>query len=66
MKKLKTPQEVRIDFRHRGQAIAEWARLNKFSPQIVNSVLAGNRPCHRGMSHKIAVLLCLKDGEIVQ
>jgi hypothetical protein len=29
-------------------------------------VLAGNRPCHRGMSHKIAVLLCLKDGEIVQ
>lgn len=65
MKKLKTPQEVREDFRRRGQSFADWARRHNVSGDLVSAVLTRSRPCLRGESHKIAVLLGIKDGEIV-
>lgn len=51
-------------FRRTGKSVTSWARENGFCPALVNEILKGERPCHRGKSHKIAVLLGLKDGVI--
>lgn len=61
---LLAPEQVRADFRRRGVSFAEWARQQGFSRQLVSAVVSGSRKCHRGASHRIAVLLGLKDGEI--
>lgn len=61
---LRTPAEVRADFIRRGESFAEWARQHQVNPHLVSHVLRG-RACLRGDSHKIAVLLGLKDGEVV-
>ena len=66
MKKLKTHKQARAEFTRRGQSVAEWARTNGFGRSLVYEVLSGRKACHRGSSHKIAVLLGIKDGEIVQ
>lgn len=58
----RSPQEVIEDFRKRGVSIATWARQNGVSQALVYQVLRGNHvPC-RGQSHKIAVLLGIKNG----
>lgn len=47
-----------------GDSIGDWARRHGFAPKLVYSVLTGTRRCARGQSHRIAVLLDLKDGEL--
>jgi gp16 family phage-associated protein len=47
-----------------GISIAEWARENRFSCGLVYQVLEGKRRCLRGQSHKIAVALGLKAGQL--
>lgn len=47
-----------------GDGIGDWARRHGFAPKLVYSVLAGGRRCGRGQSHRIAILLDLKDGEL--
>ncbi|WP_288413528.1 hypothetical protein [uncultured Sphingomonas sp.] len=47
-----------------GDGIGDWARRHGFAPKLVYSVLSGTRRCARGQSHRIAVLLDLKDGEL--
>lgn len=66
-KKLKTPAEVRDEFLRRGESISAWARKHKFNAQLVSDIVNGNprRKCRIGQSHKVAVLLGLKHGEIV-
>jgi gp16 family phage-associated protein len=64
--KPKTPQQARAEFERKGLSIAGWARDNGFGRSLVYEVLHGRKKCHRGDSHKIAVLLGMKDGEIVQ
>ena len=69
MQKRKSPEQVRAEqvraeFRRRGQSFAEWARERGFSRQLVSAVVAGHRKCLRGDSHRIAVLLGIKEGEI--
>ncbi|WP_457334905.1 DNA-binding protein [Rhizobacter sp. P5_C2] len=60
-KVLKTFQEARGDFRSRGITIANWAKENDFEIKLVYAVLAGERKCYRGESHRIAVALGIKE-----
>lgn len=62
---LRTPEEVRADFTHKGISISQWATANGYSTNLVFEVLAGRKKAVRGQSHKIAVALGLKEGEIV-
>ena len=64
--KVRTSSEVRAEFARKGLSIAGWARKHGFGRSLVYEVLSGRKKCHRGQSHKIAVLLGMKDGEIVQ
>jgi len=61
----RTPEEVRREFERKGISIASWASANGFSSGLVVEVLAGRKKGVRGQSHKIAVKLGLKRGEIV-
>jgi gp16 family phage-associated protein len=63
--KLKTRHQVRAEFDRKGVSIASWAREHKVSRSLVYEILAGRKKCIRGNSHRVAVLLGLKDGEIV-
>jgi gp16 family phage-associated protein len=62
---LKTRQEVLDDFARKGISIRSWAIANGLSPAVVNGVLKG-RAARIGLSHKAAVKLGLKHGEIVE
>jgi len=61
---IKTPCEVKAEFARKGKSISSWAKENGFVKGTVFSILNGNRPCRIGESHKIAVMLGLKEGEI--
>ena len=65
-KRLRTPQEVREEFSRKGISVAGWARQYGLNPSVVRSVLSGGRKCLFGQSHKAAVLLGLKEGEIIE
>jgi gp16 family phage-associated protein len=62
--KLKKPEDVRADFDRKGISIAAWARQHGVNRTLVYEILAGSprRSCRRGQSHRVAVLLGLKDG----
>lgn len=47
-----------------GLSLHAWALRNGFQPSMVRKVVYGNARCRFGVSHNIAVLLGLKDGEI--
>lgn len=59
---LKTPSEVRAEFRRMGITVKAWALANGLSPAVVHQALKGSRPCVRGELHRAAVLLGLKAG----
>ncbi|MDT1852375.1 DNA-binding protein [Acinetobacter baumannii] len=61
---MRTSQEVRSELQKRGLSIADWARQNGFTPELVHPVLNSNKIPVRGKSHQIAVKLGLKDGII--
>ena len=58
---IKSIKQVRDDFSNSGISIAEWARDNNFSPDLVYRILKNNKTPQRGESHKIAVKLGLKE-----
>ena len=58
---IKSIQQVREEFSANGISIAEWARDNHFSPDLVYRLLKNNRVPKRGESHKIAVKLGIKE-----
>ncbi|NDV20943.1 DNA-binding protein [Pseudodesulfovibrio sp. JC047] len=62
---LRTSEEVRAEFKRKGISISQWAIANAFPPNLVYDVLAERRNPTRGQTHRIAVTLGLKDGEIV-
>ncbi|EBQ9987691.1 DNA-binding protein [Salmonella enterica subsp. enterica serovar Oranienburg] len=66
MGRLKTPQEVRAEFNRVGQPVSKWADEHGFNRSLVYAVLAGRKKCKRGIAHKIAVMLSLKDGVIAE
>lgn len=61
---MKTPEEVRAEFRAKGVTVTSWASQNGFKTGAVHQVLSGKFKCWYGNAHKIAVLLGIKDGEI--
>ena len=64
----KSAEQVKAEFHRKGVSIRAWAKANKFSPTLVYNILngGGKNKCTRGESHKIAVRLGLKHGEITQ
>ena len=64
--RIKTPAQVRAEFERKGLSVAAWARKNKLNPSLVYEILRGaeHRRCLRGQSHRAAVLLGIKDGEL--
>lgn len=59
---LRTPAEVKELFAYHGVSVAQWARENGFSAQMVHKVINGQSAMSLGQSHKIAVLLGMKKG----
>ncbi len=62
---LKSINQVKDDFLNSGKSIAEWARENNFSPDLVYRILKNNRIPQRGESHKIAVQLGIKSQKTI-
>lgn len=58
-------EEVRGDFLRKGISISAWAKQHKLSRSLVHAVLSGRLTGRFGKSHKAAVLLGIKDGEII-
>jgi len=65
-KELRTREEVLQDFANKGISIRGWAIAHGMAPAIVHGLLKGDRKGRIGASHKAAVLLGLKHGEIVE
>ena len=65
-KRPKTPAQARAEFERRGLSIAAWSRQHGLTPSLVYEILGGHahRRCLRGQSHRAAVLLGMKLGEI--
>lgn len=62
----KNPEEVRAELARKGISVAQWAVANNLSVVTVYGLLTGHRRGNRGESHRAAVLLGLKMGEIVE
>ena len=62
----KTASEVKQDFEREGKTFASFARAHGFNIQQVYSVLSGKSKAKFGAGHRIATLLGLKDGLIVE
>lgn len=65
-KKPRSLKEAREAFHRSGQSVKTWAQENGVSVALTYMVLGGKRKCLRGQSHKIAVKLGIKDGEIAE
>jgi len=63
---LKTPDEVKSEFRRSGVSIAKWAVENGLNTVVVYQLLAGRRKGERGEAHRAAVMLGIKHGQIVE
>jgi gp16 family phage-associated protein len=63
--KLRTREEVLNEFASKGISISQWAKERNLPPSVVYGVLNDKRKARIGKSHKAAVLLGLKHGEIV-
>lgn len=61
-----TREEVLADFARKGISVRSWAKKHGLTPAIVRGVLSGRLTGRIGESHKAAVLLGIKDGEIVE
>lgn len=57
---IKTPEQVRADFKAAGISISAWARANGFDRNTVASLLHARCQGLRGQSHHCAVALGLK------
>lgn len=65
-KKPRSLKEAREAFHRSGQSVKTWAQENGVSVALTYEVLGGKRKCLRGQSHKIAVKLGIKDGDIAE
>lgn len=64
--KLRTSQEIRAEWLRKGLGQNDWARKHGFNPVTVSQVMNGINKGSRGEGHKVAVMLGLKDGEIIE
>lgn len=63
---MKTIEEVRTEMARRGETAARWAKKHAVSAETVRGVPLGRIKGRNGEAHKIAVLLGIKEGEIVE
>jgi gp16 family phage-associated protein len=61
---MKTLEEVRNELSKKGITLTAWAREHGFALSTVHRTIRGEGKGRYGKSHKIAVLLGIKDGEI--
>ena len=54
-------EQVIEQFEREGVSIKEWAERRGYSPRTVYAVLRGDLRCKRGISHRIAIDLGLKE-----
>ncbi len=66
MTQLKTPEQALAELNRKGLSMSRWARENGLKPDTVRAVLTRGRPFRIGESHKAAVKLGMKLGEIVE
>ena len=64
--KVKTAAEARAWFNEQGLSVSEWCREHGFGVSLVREILTGHKPCTRGQSHQVAVLLGMKHGVITR
>jgi gp16 family phage-associated protein len=62
---MKTLEQVKTELRRRGETVTGWALKHGFKADDVRAVIYGRSKWSWGESHKIAVTLGLKEGEIV-
>jgi gp16 family phage-associated protein len=62
---LKSRKDVLSDLCKKGISVAELSRQIGYDRMTVYSVLHSEKPCRFGKSHKVAVALGIKSGEIV-
>ncbi|PAT34945.1 DNA-binding protein [Vandammella animalimorsus] len=55
-----TPQQIKEQFRARGQSVGQWADAHGFPRDVVYRVLNGRAAGWRGQTHEVAVALGLK------
>lgn len=65
MAQLKTREQVIADLSSKGISVAKWARAHGLNSSTVRAVLKDKRQARIGESHKAAVLLGIKQGEVV-
>lgn len=58
--KIKTPSQIKAEFRAKGETFAHWAKVNGYDPTHVSRILNGTIKASYGKSHEIAVKLGLK------
>ena len=63
---MKTAAQVKEEFTRKGTTITAWSKKHGFNRVAVHRVINGNCLALRGAGHKIAVLLGMKDGEIIE
>lgn len=61
---LLTTEEARAQLEARGESVAEFARRKNLKPIAVYQVLYGVKKGRRGESHRAAVALGIKAGEV--
>jgi gp16 family phage-associated protein len=59
---MKTRRRVKRDFVDAGDTFAAWAKRRGYQKRTVYAVMSGQLKATRGVSHKIAVDLGLKQG----
>jgi len=64
-KRLLTPKEAREKLERRGESISKWSLKHGINPQTTSDLLCGRKKGVRGEAHKAAVLLGIKDGEVM-
>jgi len=63
---VKTVEEVKKEFDRKGLSFSLWARQNGIRPGVVYDLITGRQLGRRGQSHKAAVLLGLKEGDVTE
>lgn len=63
---VKTIEEVKKEFDRKGMSFGAWAKERGIRPGVVYDLISGRQVGRRGQSHKVAVMLGLKEGEVVE
>lgn len=62
---VRSVDDVKTEFARTGTSISAWARENGVQARTVFYVLNSGGKAYRGEAHRVAVLLGIKEGEIV-